>query len=169
MDLDWEGTNSTKHIVVLATISRYWNNKAEEYDLHFEMSDRCNELPGLQIFNTNLESLDGKAKHRTQTQINIYTDGSRKNEQTGAGFTIYVYRRRRTEIAPGSARLPDFATVFQVEITAVAEACLYLNGNGSADGQYIKIFIDLQAAILLLITPRSRVELCPRRSRRSTN
>ena len=49
-------------------------------------------------------------KYPIQSQINIYTDGSKTDDHVGCGFVIY---RGTTEIASSSIRLPEFCTVYQ--------------------------------------------------------
>lgn len=77
-------------------------------------------------------------------------NGSRKDDQTGAGFVIYKHNK---EIMSGQHRLPDHATVFQGEVTAIrvaAEAALSLQQNNL---RFVKIFVDSQAAILAVANP----------------
>ena len=53
-------------------------------------------------------------------------------------------------------RLPDYATVFQAEIVAIAEAAKYLLSLNPSQVNYVKIFIDFQAAIAACANPRIR-------------
>ena len=91
-----------------------------------------------------MDSFDGKAKHRQESQFNVYTDGSKLNDQTGAGVAIY---KGGSEIASDCYRLPNGTTVFQAEITAIAKAAEMLTGLQDGRVKYVKIFVDSQAAI----------------------
>ena len=68
-----------------------------------------------QRYTVNTDSLTHTAKP-TESQINIYTDGSLTDEHAGSGYTIQ-YRKR--EIIADSIRLPMHTTVFQAEIIAM--------------------------------------------------
>ena len=91
------------------------------------------------------------ARHRALTQINIFTDGSRKDEQTGAGFVIYDNARQ--ELARGSLRLPDHATVFQAEVVAISAAIQALQELCLPSIRYVKFFVDSQAALRAVANP----------------
>ena len=85
--------------------------------------------------------------HPTESQINIFTDGSLTEEHAGSGYTIQ-YRKR--EILADSIRLPLHTTVFQAEIIAINEACKAFSLTRKPNMQYIKIFSDFQAAVKAL-------------------
>ena len=90
-----------------------------EYKLNPQNMDRCSQLMWNTGYKINRDSFKGTAKHRTPTQYNVYTDGSRTDDQTGTGIVIYKGTR---EIHSSSHRLPDYATVFQAEVTAISQA-----------------------------------------------
>ena len=116
-------------------------------------SDRCSVQDWSKLYRVNTDSFNGKNCHRTRSQYNIFTDGSRVNGQTGAGVTIHKQAR---EIDAASYRLPDYSTVFQAEITAIrlgAERILALNCTNL---RFVKIFVDSQAALRALHKPEIR-------------
>ena len=67
-----------------------------------------------QRYTVNTDSLTNTTKP-TESQINIYTDGSLTDEHAGSGYTIQ-YKKR--ELIADSIRLPMHTTVFQAEIIA---------------------------------------------------
>ena len=111
-----------------------------------QTSDRIKETNPPQRFTVNTDSLTNTAKP-TESQINIYTDGSLTDEHAGSGYTIQ-YKKR--ELIADSIRLPMHTTVFQAEIIAINEACKKFIDTKQSNMQYIKIFSDSQAAILAL-------------------
>ena len=79
--------------------------------------------------------------------MNIYTDGSKFENQCGTGFVIYAGKRIITK---HSERLPDESTVFQAEVRGIQKAAeTMLNSeNLKSKYKYIKIFTDSQATLL---------------------
>ena len=57
--------------------------------------------------------------------ISCYTDGSRTESGSGAGFIITT-DNNNTTIKEAHFKLPDYCTVFQAELTEIKEACIYL-------------------------------------------
>jgi len=81
--------------------------------------------------------------HQFVNAVNIYTDGSKLNSQTGGGvfspeLDIKV-----------SFRLPDHCSDFQAEVMAIQEATTHLNTSEHHDID-IFIFSDSQAALRAL-------------------
>ena len=149
LNLDWDGTNHLKTHSV--SHLRHWRNKLDRLRINNDESDACytrNDNPKYKI---NKESFDGKRRHRLHTQYNAYTDGSGIEGRAGAGFAIYRHQR---EEHTAHYRLPDHATVFQAELTAVRKACEQL--QSISDLKYVKIFIDSQATIKALANPTVR-------------
>ena len=148
VSLDWSGkntlkTHNTSHL-------RHWETIMSEYEINTKHSDRCNQIKWSLGFRINRDSFNGDAKHRKPTQINVYTDGSRQNEQTGCGYAIYHGKRALTE---GFRRLPDHATVFQAEITAITQAAGHLQTITDPKPRYVKFLVDSQAALMALENP----------------
>ena len=63
------------------------------------------------------------SSHTCPSQINVFTDGSRLDDHTGAGFVIYLHKE---VLAEGSFRLSDHVSVFQAELYAISRAALAL-------------------------------------------
>ena len=108
--------------------------------------DHINEAPVDNRFNVNLSSLQGQGKYQKPSQLNIYTDGSKLDGRTGWGFQIY---KAKSPTINDYGRLPDWATVFQAEITAIKMAANAVAVNVD-NVKYIKIYTDSQAALLAL-------------------
>ena len=70
-----------------------------------QTSDRIKETNPPQRYTVNTDSLTNTAKP-TESQINIYTDGSLTDEHAGSGYTIQ-YKKR--ELIADSIRLPIYA------------------------------------------------------------
>ena len=149
LEYDWHGTSHTKRHC--KSHMNFLDAKLQEYGLRPEQMERCNRLEWERGFRTNWDSFDGHAKHRQPTQVNVYTDGSKLDGQTGAGIAIYD---GTTEQSTEWYRLPDYATVFQAEVTAVSRAAETLSALGKDRVKYVKIFIDSQAAISAIGNPR---------------
>ena len=66
---------------------KYWEKKANLYSLDLEGSDKTRQLVWQRNFKLNKESLTNRG-FPIQTQINIYTDGSKTEEHVGCGYTI---------------------------------------------------------------------------------
>ena len=82
------------------------------------------------------------------SEYTVYTDGSKTDNGTGAGFVIY---KKRERIHTNSFSLPNTATVFQAEIIAIYQAMLQLIRISTTQKiSYVKILCDSQAAILAL-------------------
>lgn len=84
---------------------------------------------------------------RRDTPIQCYTDGS-KNEKGETGSGIYITKEGK-EIARKSYNLPDTATVFQAEVTAITEAVKTMT-ESKLNQEEINIWVDSQAAIKAL-------------------
>jgi ribonuclease HI len=145
---DWDGINKKRknrlgHL-------KYWERACESYLLN-ETYDHSDERVERK-FNVNLESLNGAKKYQTLSNVNVYTDGSKIEGHTGAGFQIY---KGKEEIGHDSFKLPDWCTVFQAEILAIKESCDRIYAE-QWHHNYIKLFCDSQAAILAINDPTNR-------------
>ena len=90
-------------------------------------------------------------------EIHCYTDGSRMNNQTGAGCVILRPNKRATEI---QVPLGKRASVYQAEMTAIMTTVTkLLRKKGRIRGRKISIFCDNQACIKALTSPRTRSKL----------
>jgi ribonuclease HI len=89
----------------------------------------------------------------TNSNLNIYTDGSKSDDGVGAAFVVY---HNKTLLFQNSLKLNPEATVFQAEIQAIHEALTWLESfqNSSpiinqiiSHPQNISIFSDSQASL----------------------
>ena len=77
--------------------------------------DRIHDLNWFKAYHIALNSLNSTS-HSPLSQINIFTDGSKTSQHTGAGFVIY---RQGVAIAEGSRRLPPLgAAAYQLGNTS---------------------------------------------------
>ncbi|GBO29316.1 hypothetical protein AVEN_104406-1 [Araneus ventricosus] len=67
-------------------------------------------------------------KHKPSgEEIEIYTDGSKINDQVGAAIVVFYYN---AEIFNRTIRLSDFATVYQAEVTGIQMALEFISTIG---------------------------------------
>ena len=77
--------------------------------------------------------------------INCFTDGSRFDETSGAGYTIHNTTSHRN----GFHNLGKYATVFQAEVVAILKATEVMIKEKTCN-KHIEIYVDNQAAIQAL-------------------
>ena len=146
LPLEWDGifqvrkTYNTSH-------RKYWYDRIEELQLPTlgEQYDFCiapNVSPNFSVDLTSFYS----EKTPFPSQVNVFTDGSKKDDRIGAGYCIYF---EGTLLSEQSFRLPDFATVFQAEVLAIREAVKFLP-NLPPSAKFIKFHVDSQATLLAL-------------------
>ena len=82
-------------------------------------------------------------KQLPKETITCYTDGSKTEQGTGFGFIITT-NNNADEIHTHSAKLPDFCTVYQAELTAITEAAEWLKAYLN---KTIIILTDSQAGL----------------------
>ena len=146
--LTWDGVNSNKTHAV--SHLRHWDDQLRKHDIDLTDQDSCLPQHPPRLFKINLDSLDGKTKHRTPAQCNICTDGSKINDSIGCGFATF---KKQIEQSSDSFRLDKHGTVFQAELMAIEKACNHLLTD-TAIPSFIKIFSDSQAAIKALANSR---------------
>jgi ribonuclease HI len=152
INIDWDG----KFLGCKDRVShlKYWEDLIVELDLPREIDE---DLGGNEeiLYNVNRASLSGEKKYLTQSQYTAYTDGSKGEKGTGAGFIIYKEGKR--EKFEEMVKLPDYASVFQAEVVAIQSAakCL-IEQSQKSQVKYVKIISDSQAAMLALAKKDSR-------------
>ena len=124
---------------------QYWHELLEANQIFLRTSDVCSQTVWDRTYTVNTASFDGHRKHRTHSEYTVYTDGSKTNEGTGAGFIIYHHR---DVVIYNSIKLNDECTVFQAELLAIRSACTYLMENFSP--KHVKFLSDSQAALKAL-------------------
>ena len=148
LEFGWHGTSHTKTHAV--SHMKFLEDKLDKYGVNTKNTDKCNALKWNMGYKINRDSFDGRAKHRQPTQVNVFTDGSKLDDQTGAGLVIYKGRR---EIEHEWYKLPEGCTVFQAEVAAIAKAAQKLVQLQDGSIKYVKIFVDSQAAIQAIGNP----------------
>ena len=149
---DWDGKNQNKTHCVSHLL--HWDTILKQAAIRPGDSDRCHEIQWGTNFKINYDSFNGAAKHRSLTQYNVFSDGSRIDEQTGAGFIIYTQQKK--EITQAQYRLPNHATVFQAEVAAVGRAATAMCDHPDLNPRHVKFFVDSQAALRALGNPLIR-------------
>jgi hypothetical protein len=80
--------------------------------------------------------------------ITSYTDGSKTDTGCGSGYIITT-NNNKDIIEEKHFKLPDHCTVFQAELSAIREACNYLNNEHN---KHIIIWTDSLSSIQALTT-----------------
>ena len=164
VDINWDGTSKNKTHSV--SHLRTWANLMQQYGINPDNNDACSTVKWSAGFRVNHNSFNGESKHRSLTQFNVFTYGSRKDDRTGCGFAAYHLKRI---ILANHYRLPDFATVFQAEISAIGQAADALSAKVTHTLKHVKIFMDSQAALLARANPAKKVAWLQKRSTHSTH
>ena len=100
-------------------------------------------------FKCDLNSLNHRGQPK-QSQINIYTDGSKTRNHAGAGIAIIKHGNlRHTE----SLKLNQSVTIFQAEAKAICEAARWFKLNRMESENFVRIFTDSQATLQALHNP----------------
>ena len=100
------------------------------------------------------DSLQNTIDNITSETITCYTDGSRTDSGSGAGYIITT-NNNNTTLEERSFKLPDYCTVYQTELTAIIEACKYLSTYSNT---HIIIWSDSLSSIQAIssLSTRSR-------------
>ena len=130
LEFGWHGSSHTKNHAV--SHMKFLEDRMEKYELKPGDTDRCSTLKWNTGYRVNWDSFGGHARHRNPTQVNLYTDGSKLEGQTGAGVSV---RRGKSECMSDSFRLPDDCTVFQAEVAAINRGCLLYTSPSPRDRQ----------------------------------
>ena len=117
---------------------KYWEDLADSFNIDLDYSDRARGVIWERQYTIDKNSF----LHTTlpiQSQINIYTDGSKTNEHIGSGFVIY---KNGNEINTNTTRLPEYCSVFQGEVLAIKLAAEELVNVITKEDKYIKLCSD---------------------------
>ena len=143
--IQWEGiitnlTNSVSHL-------RYWDYMSQDaglQDFHNEI-DSCNVLRPAAKYVLDTSSFDDMESCQGHVACNVYTDGSKLQGKVGAGVLII---RNNVTVVEDKFRIPDKATVYQAELTAIWEAAALL--GLMVELTEVKFFVDSRAALRTL-------------------
>ena len=118
----------------------------QEMGINILNTDSTKVIKWDKYYSVDLSSLNSTT-HPQMSQINIFTDGSKTETHTGAGFVIYKYKVERYS---KGGRIKMENTVFQAEVLAIREAVKDYIQIKQSDEKNVKIFTDSQAALLAL-------------------
>ena len=144
MKLDWEGQNAKRKTFIGHL--KFLDYKLKEVNIEIDENDRIQDLIWHKLYSIDVDSFNN-TDLPIQSQLNVYTDGSKTDNHVGSGYTII---KTNSTYIEGSRRLPDEATVFQVELMAIKIAMFDLAGKIDESERYAKIFSDSRAAIQAL-------------------
>ena len=153
--LTWDGLTRSKkqsksHLRFLWDIVAPWG-------FNSVTTDDIRSLSPPRLYRVVTDSLNKNTKFLTQSQVNIYTDGSKTEEGVGAGYIVY---KGKNIIISGEHRLGDECTVFQAEVFAIFESVrrlFILPDKGNI--KFVKIFTDSAAAMYALRKRKCRSKL----------
>ena len=86
LNLGWDGNSHTK--THATSHLKHWDNLTSQYQINIQDTDRCSTTKWAVGFRVNEASFNGASKHRTPTQYNMYTDGSKMGDRTGASYVV---------------------------------------------------------------------------------
>ena len=120
--------------------------RSSKFYIEIDNNDKIQDLIWHNLYQINVESFNTN-NLPLQSQINIYTDGSKTDFQVGLGFTIM---KGTNTLIEGAKRLPDKTMVFQAELTAFKLAMHAIADKLTDQDRYVKLFSDSRAAIQVL-------------------
>ena len=132
--LDWRG-QSLKNKTQIGHI-KHWETMYEEATNNNIDVDTTyyQKTPNEQNYLVNIQHHIG-IKPPKLSQINVYTDGSKTEAGTGAGFVILKGKEKL--IHTESINLPKEASIFHAEIKAIEQATKFLIENHTSSQKYI--------------------------------
>ena len=140
-----ETTNPTNHTKLVETLA------AKTPTLYMPIDKLINRHRVRTDFDTQINSREEINKTITiprpnkKSTINCFTDGSRFDETSGAGFTIHSTNSHTN----GFLNLGKYSTVFQAEVIAILRASETMI-NKKISNKQVEIYVDNQAAIQAL-------------------
>ena len=102
MKLDWLGQNATWKTYIGHL--KYWAMKTEEANIMIDENDRRHDLIWFNAYIVNLKSLNITTLP-LQSQINIYSDGSKTDQHAGSGFVGHPGNELADKMAREAAQL----------------------------------------------------------------
>ena len=149
---NWERTNNgrlQRHSTILETAIDNHPCKGETLDLAkptLNLDTNYNiKIPDRSDYPSLLNNIP-------ETDIKCFTDGSKMDDNVGAGFVIY---QNNTTLKEEAFYLGAHSTVFQAETAAIYQAASHLHNNDTTN-QNIFIFCDSQAALLAIDSAKLR-------------
>ena len=112
--LNWTGRNPKFPTLIGHRL--FWLNLSYKMLRGIEITDVVNTKEPVKMYYIKIDNEKGRVKPKL-AQINIFTDGSKTGQGTGAGLVIM--KGSNTVIYNESIKLNDEATVFQAEAIAI--------------------------------------------------
>ena len=129
----------------------------ENYDTHIKAQETKSEY-NFSSFNITLTRSSNISHERA---ISVYSDGSKSNTNTGAGWVIYVNNREKTS---GNCKLPQYTTVYEAEVLALTSALRIVNGMSIRKSSHVNVYVDNKALLHMLtrtkIIGQLNINLC---------
>ena len=135
----WDGCGKSLKLGHIRSLQ----NQLQEYGIDEKVFDETKTLNIQKDYTVDLKSFRSGLPD-SQSEVQCFTDGSKKDNQVGYGFGIF---QGQIELATENGFLGKCQTVFQAEVTAIHKACELLNDFRAKS---ITIFSDSQAAIAAL-------------------
>ena len=102
---------------------KYWAETYQLKNIPLGEGDHCNDPAGNRNFMVCVNSFSGEAKFKKHTQLNVYTDGSKIENQAGWAFVTY---KQQDLMDSRCGALPSTSTVFQAEVEAIRQCTKHL-------------------------------------------
>ena len=88
MVLDWQGQNEKRKTYIGHL--KYWSYKLREIEIEIDENDKISDLIWHKLYTINVESFITNTLP-IQSQLNIYTDGSKIKAHVGVGFVFICF------------------------------------------------------------------------------
>ena len=148
--VQWDGlSRPIKGLSRLRGHLAIWERKMKEVGLmDWPLDVMTSRLCTIKNYKTDLDSFSSGEVINDDVRYHAYTDGSRhgpKNQEKGYGYV--VYKDERDIIVDGKQHLGETGTVFQAEVSAIADVASEMQDMNL---NKVYIYSDSQAAILSL-------------------
>jgi len=150
MQLDWPGVGKGKRHCI--SHRKHWEMKCTEWGIQRNNGDKCSTRINDIKYNVDMDREIAPKEYNQELELNVYTDGSKTRDKVGSGALI---RHEGKTVHHISARLPDHATVFQAEITAITEAAKFIDQHTwNRTPNEVCFFVDSQSALGAINNPK---------------
>ena len=124
----------------------HWKQRITNLGIHIPETDKITKLNLHNKFVVNTQTFGPEyKKYLMHSQLNVYTDGSKTNTGTGAGYVVFDQKEM---IHKDYIPLAPTATVYQAELLAIKYAAVFLHKmKKTLKPKYVKFFSDSRAAL----------------------
>ena len=144
-ELDWKGKNPTHQHLQGHLL--FWTDLNHKLVKGLEPSDCITDKETPQHYKVTIHDTLGRNRPKL-SQYNIFTDGSKTTQGTGAGYVIM--KGKSQLLLTNSINLRKNASIFQAEATAIQAAAESLTEIINPKIKFIRIFSDSQAVLKAL-------------------